>query len=265
MFTSDSDTIVISPNRVVRWLLAAIALLVAASVAGQVAKFFLGHDHVFGLVRLTYLNGEATIPAWYSSSALLLCAVALAISAAVKRGRSDRDTWYWIGLAVLFTYLSLDEGAGIHELWGNGIKRRFAPSGFLQFAWVIPGMAVVLAVVLTYLRFVWRLPARTRRLLILAGCVFVGSALGVEMIEAKHLSVVGSHNFAHSLLVTVEETGEMIGVVIFLYGVLRHLAAECAVIRIEIRVPQPALAPAPVTPVLVKPDEALADRQMAAV
>jgi hypothetical protein len=236
--SSHLDTIVISPVRVAQYLAVTISVLVAASVAGQVAKFFFGHDHVFGLVRLTYLNGEATIPSWYSSSALLLCAGTLALIAAMKQGRSDSDTWCWFGLAALFAYLSLDEGAGIHELWGKGIKHHFAPDGFLRFAWVIPGMAIVLAVGLTFLPFVWKLPRGSRRLFILAGAVFVASGLGVEMISAKHLSVAGTHNFTHSLLITAEEAGEMAGIVIFLYGLLEYLGTACGPVRIEVRMPE---------------------------
>ena len=48
----------------------------------------------------------------------------------MKQGRSDSDTWYWFGLAALFAYLSLDEGAGIHELWGKGIKHTSLRTGF---------------------------------------------------------------------------------------------------------------------------------------
>lgn len=101
-------SLVIAPDRVFRVALLVIALLIGASVAGQYLKYFLGHDHVFGLVRLTYLNGEATIPSWYSSSALLACAGVLAVIGAVKRARADAYTWYWFGLAAIFLYLSID-------------------------------------------------------------------------------------------------------------------------------------------------------------
>ncbi len=129
----ESDLVVISPGRITRWLLAAIGVIVSAAVAGQTSRFFLGHDYVFGLVPLTHLDGEASIPSWYSSSALLLCAIVLAMVASVKRSREDPDARYWVGLAVLFTYLSLDEGAGIHELWDEGLKRHMAPAGLLSF------------------------------------------------------------------------------------------------------------------------------------
>ena len=238
MFTSaphSESVVVVSPDRIVRALAAVVCLLVGVSCLGQVSKFFLGHDHLFGLIRLTYLNGEATIPAWYSSSALLLCAGALAVVASAKRSRGDRWSRYWVGLALLFVYLSADESAGIHELWGKGIKDRFAPTGFFLFAWVIPGMIAVLAIGLAYLKFLWNLPAETRRAFILAGCVFVGGALGVEMLGAKHLSIVGVHNFTHSLLITLEEAAEMFGVLILLHAVLQHLATECGVALVEIR------------------------------
>lgn len=226
--------VVIHPDHFIRHMLTFMAVLIAASCAGQISKYFLGHDHLFGLVRLTYLNGEATIPSWYASSALLICALALAIVAMTKRSAGERDGFYWTGLAVIFTYLSVDEAAGIHELWGAPIEERFAPGGYLAFAWVIPATAVVAAVGFTYLRFVWRLPAVTRRLFVLAAALFVGSAVGVEMLGANHLDAVGERDFSYVLLVTLEETGEMLAVVLFLYSVLRHLRTECGVARLEV-------------------------------
>lgn len=232
---SDPATLVVAPRTVVGVLVGAVVILVGASSLGQVSRFFLGHDEVMGLVRLTYLNGEGTIPAWYSSSALLLCAVALALVGAIKRAEADRWTAYWFGLSLLFVYLSMDESAAIHEMWGKGIKQRFAPTGFLRFAWVIPGMAVVSAVSVIYVKFVWHLPRDTRRLFVLAAATFLGGALGLEMVGAKHLSVAGTHDFTHAMIITFEESAEMLGVVIFLHAILRYLTTHCGSVRLELR------------------------------
>jgi hypothetical protein len=198
------------------------------SVAGQTAKYFFGHDYVFGLVPATYLNGEATIPAWFSSLLLASCAAALAAVGVLKRAAPDRRARYWLGLAALFVYMSADEAAGLHELWGQAVGEEDGiREGFFRYAWVIPGMVAVAAVAAVYLRFVWQLPPGTRRLFVTAGLLFVGSGLGMEMIAGYYLANGGAiRTFGYSMLVTIEETGEMIALVIFLYAILEYLGRE---------------------------------------
>jgi hypothetical protein len=226
--------ITVSPKRVRGWLLAAIALLVAASVLGQVAKYFFGHDYVFGLVRVSYLDGEATIPAWFSSLLFASCAGSLAAVGLLKRAAGDRQARYWLCLSALFLYMSADEAAGLHELWGQAVgEEGEVRDSFLHYAWVIPGMAVVAAVAAVYGRFVWELPPATRRMVVAAGLLFVGSGLGMDMIAGYYLSHGGARRtFDYSMLVTVEESGEMIALVIFLYAILEYLAREPGQVRL---------------------------------
>ena len=44
------------------------------------------------------------------------------------------------------------------------------------------------------------------------------------------------------MLVTVEETSEMLGVALFLYAVLRYLATECGLIAVELRLREDSVA-----------------------
>jgi hypothetical protein len=54
------------------------------------------------------------------------------------------------------------------------------------------------------------------RLFLVAGFVSVGSAIGIEMISAKYVSLFGSQNLGYALIIACEEGGEMTGVAIFL-------------------------------------------------
>ena len=194
-------------------------------------------DNLFGFVRLTYLNGEATIPSWFSSSLLLACAAALGAIAMVERGRAGRDARHWLGLAVIFVVLSLDEGAGIHEISSGLLRRRFELDGFLRFASVIPLALAAVVVGVAYLRFLWRLPSPTRGWFVLAGAVFVGGAVGVESLGANYFSANG-HTFGYSVFVTIEEAAEMVGLAVFLYALLDYLGRRGGV-RLLIRSPTP--------------------------
>jgi hypothetical protein len=74
------------------------------------------------LNRLIYLDGEQTIPAWFSSSQLLLLAVSCAAA-----WRDDRAAGVvrhsWLALTGLFGWLSLDEAVSIHETLGIAFAR----------------------------------------------------------------------------------------------------------------------------------------------
>jgi len=78
-------TVTVSVPRVGVTLVAIIAVLLLADLGGQIATYRYGHPGVLGLVSLFDLDSETNIPTWYSSSALLMCGVVLALIAAVKR------------------------------------------------------------------------------------------------------------------------------------------------------------------------------------
>lgn len=75
-------------------------------------------------------------------------------------------------------------------------------------------------------------------LFVLAGCVYVGGAVGVEMIQS-HISYykIGGGAMAASLL--VEEMCEMLGIVVLIYTLLSYMAEEQAEYSIEVPASRP--------------------------
>jgi hypothetical protein len=214
-------TIAVSPARVTRLLALVVGLLVVAGIASVVGEYVVGRA-LFGLVRAFDLDGEGTVPSWYSSCALLAAAGLLAVIARAARERSDRDWCYWAGLAVIFVALSVDEAASIHELAIRPMRRALNLSGLLAFGWVIPGAAFVAIVGAIFLRFLLRLPLSTRRLFVIAGGLYVGGALGFEMLGGLLLTKYGM-GLATALEAVAEEALEMTGIVVFLHALLQHL------------------------------------------
>ncbi len=213
----------VSPSGVAKALTGTICFLVAASMAGQISALYFGRGTLFGMVNLFNLDREANVPTWYASVTLLACAVLLAFIAASKR--QSRDSWwrYWAGLSAVFAYLSVDEGASIHELTIEPVRALLGTSGVLHWAWVVPGMIAVIGLGLLYLRFVLALPRSTRNLFIVAGSLFVGGALVVEMLGAGWFVQAGRRNIGYVLFWTVEEALEMAGIVVFLYALMRYI------------------------------------------
>lgn len=214
---------------------AALGLIVAALVVASLGATFLSfvpianpflHQVKESVVRLAWVDGEANIPAWYSASLLLLCSFLLAAIAFAEKRQRGGHFLHWLALSLIFAFLSLDETAQLHELSIAPLRDIFGTTGFFYYGWIVPAALCVTLFVLAYLRFLASLPARTRRLFLLAGSIFVGGAIGVEAVSGKHASLQGEQNLTYHLIITVEELLEMAGVVLFIYALLDYISRQ---------------------------------------
>ena len=198
-----------------------ICLIVANSL-GMVSKYYLGSHRV----ALLNLDEEANIPTLYSSVTILLCAGLLAIIAAARKKQEKREYLYWAGLAIIFLFLALDESATLHEEIIRPLRNALNTSGVLYFAWVIPYGIFTIILMLIYLRFLISLPSRIRYLIILAGILYVAGALGGELIGGHWFGKYGPENVTYELITMVEESLEMVGILVFIYALMSFIALE---------------------------------------
>jgi hypothetical protein len=184
-------------------------------------------DHMrASIVRLTWVDGEANIPSWFSTSLLLTAALLLATIAAAEGRLEGERAARWAILSLIFLFLSIDETVQLHELSIVPLRDKIGATGFLYYAWVLPAGVCVCVFVLAYLRFLAQLPARTRRLLLSAGAVYVGGALGFESLSGWQAALYGEHNPRYHLIITLEELCEMSGIVLFIYTLLEYLGGR---------------------------------------
>lgn len=227
----------LSPKKTTRFLVLLVSSLVLCGLFFQFCVYFLPDYPLRDtFARLFNVNGEQNIPALYSWAALLFCAVLLEVIAEAKKVAGDRYVNYWRVLAVIFVYLSLDEALSIHELFIEPLRNAFGAGGFLYYAWVIPGAIFVVLFLLSFLKFINALPRKTKRLFLIAGTVFVGGAIGMELLAGTHDEVYGSENFTTAILTSIEEFMEMTGVVIFIYGLLSYISSELKGANLNIRI-----------------------------
>ena len=204
----------LSEWRLVRYLTIAVVGLLAVHSLLQIWHYQV--DEVpWPLRQLFDVDEEDAIPTWYSTSALLLASVLLLLIS--RRKQADRDPWvgYWYGLSLTFAALSLDEVAGFHE----------TVNGMVDYSWAILGGIAAAVFGVAYLRFLWHLPARTRWLFVVSGCVFIGGAVGVEMSTDWYDDQDLLDTLAYNLWNTVEEGMEMAGVVLFIYALLGYMGS----------------------------------------
>lgn len=228
----------IAPKKALRILLLIIIGISLIDVVLQYSKFFLGHERLFGLANLLDVDSENSLPNWYSSITLFICAALLFVISLVKKQEGDRYSNHWKWLSVIFLYISLDESAGIHELLIDPLRDSFHLSGFLYYPWVIVAGTLVVTIFFIYLKFLFALPVRTRFLFLLAGAIYIMGAAGFEMIGGEfistHLSKVatGWEGFEFHLFIGVEEFLEKVGVGLFIYALLEYISDYIKEVRI---------------------------------
>lgn len=178
---------------------------------------------IISLIDLFSVNAEGSMPTWYSSLLLFFSAVLLAYIATVKQRSQEHYRYHWMGLAIIFCYLSLDEAAAIHEILSDPLQTLFNTSGYLSFGWLIVFVPLVIIFAVIYLRFLFHLPLRVRNLVIVAGSLYVGGAVIVEAISANRWSLDGGVSFPYLAIATVEEMFEMLGVIVFIFALLSYI------------------------------------------
>lgn len=227
--SQQESKLTISPWRVTRILLLLTGGLTIAHVMGMLAKYGFGHNWVWGLVPAFDLSKEINIPTWYASSTLLLAAGLYSLIATKTIRTKGRYAGHWILMSLIFVFLSLDEYMSIHESWAEPIRNLLQTTGVLYFAWMLPYGLFVFVVGLLYWKFLLALPIKTRNLLLLAALLYLGGAVGVEMIEANYISYFSQFGFDNPMFAMMEMAGElleMLGIVVLIHALLCHISLE---------------------------------------
>ncbi|MCY1032278.1 hypothetical protein OV207_12480 [Corallococcus sp. BB11-1] len=211
-----------APPPLRRGLLATAGALTALGLGAEVADFASGRQVPGALVAFLSLSHEGNLPTWYASGLLLTCALALAGIARAAGLGGDPARRHWWALMGAFAYLSMDESVGLHEHLGG----LFSWGGVLFFTWVVPAAVIVLLVGLAFLPFLARLPSRRRKQFILAGVLYVGGALGVELPLGWWTEQHGNDNLVYALIDHVEEALELVGASLFLAALVEELGAR---------------------------------------
>lgn len=174
------------------------------------------------------LSVEANLPTFYAALLLAGCGVLLLLvgAGAAQTGAPFRRRWKALG--AVFLYLSLDEAVELHEHLGKLLQF----GGVLYYSWVVPAGVLVLALGLLYLPLLRHLPQKTRRRFVLAGVLYVGGALALELPLGWWAERAGTENLRYALLDWVEESLELAGSSLFLVSLLSHLRERHGELRV---------------------------------
>lgn len=164
-------------------------------------------------------------------SAFLLAAVAVLTG---KRQASDLSKW--LILSIGFLCMAYDGAFLVHERLIHPIRSLLghASLGIFYYAWVIPGAVLVFFLALFYLKFLLRLPARTRFRFLSAATLYLSGCIGLELIGGWYAEANGVNNLAYNLITTSEESLEMAGLIVFIHALLKYLAENYEGVKLRI-------------------------------
>lgn len=205
-------------------ILTAIAIwIVLANFAGNFIDQVSYNPKVFRIMNKFYLDRESNLPTYFSSTLLLLSASLLGFIAILKNRGDRRYTSHWLVLSFILLYLSIDEASQIHELLNKPVRMAFDTSGTFYFAWVIPAFIAVVIVAISYFRFLLHLPKKTGVQFALGGLIYVSGAIGGELLSAWYIANYSNTNLTYYSISSLEETLEIVGVIVFIYGLLEYI------------------------------------------
>lgn len=235
-------SVLLSPRRITSALGIVVFLLVSAHIVLMALYSVAPPTDETRLSPLRFLstlfdlNAEANPPTWYSSFMLLVSSGLLSLIVLDKIRKRDLYARHWAVLAIGFLYLSIDEGSRLHDRLVAPLRSELNLSGPFYYSWVILAVPALLIIGVWYLRFFLHLPRRSQLLFAFAAATYIGGAVGVEVatgLYEQFRGSVGRADLVFELLVALEEGGEMVGVLIFIYALMSYLRSNIGAVHLR--------------------------------
>lgn len=229
--TNQIPEIKINTKKILFTLIGIILVLVGLSIWGQRIRFFgvadiRGAWHEFlidQLIQNFYMDAEGNIPTFFNALLLFIPALIFLFITAWKNSVNDKFRFHWLGLSLVFLFLSIDESTVLHEQLIKPMRAVVGAEGFFYFAWVIPGLIAVVLFGLVYLLFFLHLDKKFKLLFFISIGIYVGGVIGGEMLSGYYAGALGLKNFKYATIASLEESIEMIGCAFIIYSLLEYI------------------------------------------
>lgn len=149
-----------------------------------------------------------------------------------KNDRPRFQRFGWLFLAVLFSYMAIDDGAAVHERVGTAFKHANVVTGFPSYAWQLIFVPIFAASGLFMLLFLWRVLSYSKfrwSIVVATGCFTFAVVLDYfEGLEEGYTWLVNQFGWSAKTIKhfskSAEEFIEMLGMTILLVSFLNHIA-----------------------------------------
>ncbi len=225
----------INPQKITRVLLLITLVLTIFHCGVLLAYFIIDDPEKFDFVRLIDFDYEGNIPTLFSSLLMLISAALFFLLARITYAKTPWHKKYWLGLAWVFLFLGIDEGTKIHEHIGDWVEQFVSANDYLYFPWVLPYILVLTVLVAIYFRFYLSLPRPLQKRLLLAAILFLSGAVGLDMIGGREADINGTSTIYYSVLYTVEEILEMIGVIVLIHSLMVYIGEQTNTLKVTLK------------------------------
>ncbi len=227
-------------KRMIVFTLASLALLlVIASSSVQVIHYATGKSYIAVHKMVSFLNVdlELNLPTFFSMLLLLFASALLAVVTFIRHEQKAPFVLHWAILSAGFCLMAFDEAFGLHERLIEPMRSLLGEQnlGILFFAWVVPAFFLIAVLALVFVKFGLSLPSKTQFWFAVSAVLFLGGAVGFELLEGVHAEVHGKDNFIYIALATTEESLEMFGVIVFMNALLNYIAENCRSVIFQIK------------------------------
>lgn len=213
-------------NKIANSLFFTVIILVILHLTGMLAHFCCGISMKNLFIKITNLDREYNLPAFYQFFALLFSSALLGAIAYVKKKKQDKYFINWLAMSIIFVYLASDEIGKIHERFSMPINKILNLSDYFYYAWVVAAVPLVLLFLFFNLKLLLSLKPVIRFQLLAAGMIFVSGAIGFELLESHLVYIDEEKSPLFFTLVTFEEFFEMFGIVMFIDVLIDYFKNE---------------------------------------
>ncbi len=229
------------------WLLLGVELLIVF------LDVFVNHykwSSIGAIRRMFNITREDSLSNWFSSIQIITVGTVLLMVTFAGKKKIEipemRKFYCWLGIAIFFIYMGIDDAIKFHERIGTAFKTIFkhpegviepgimdkAYSFFPSYSWQMVFGPFFASIGLFILWFLWKeLSSKKLKYLLLVALTLYAIAVGLDFVEGLDSSpykriaeYFGTKEFRiRHMSKAVEEFFEMFGTTIFLTLFLRHL------------------------------------------
>ena len=210
-------------QRFIAFLFVVFLILLGFHLNAMHLHFDQGADLKDWWVRKFDFTAEKNAPSIFSTALLFLAGVILLWLSQIQK-RLTGAFKMWMGLGLVFLFLAADELLRIHEKL-NGVFKDLEIAETITYVWTIPYAIAGIVLLLMISKPLLQLPRDTFVRFAVAGFIFVFGAMGLELLAGSLIANAEAGYQASwelAVLSTIEESLEMIGVILFIAALLRH-------------------------------------------
>lgn len=189
------------------------------------------NEAVLHIPLLDLADTPTSLANWVEPILLAMIAGLSFITSRACGAENRPESRYWIGLSLLFGALSLDEAVSAHEQILKPLRTTYG-SGAIGI-WMAPAFLGVLVSGICVAPLLRYIPAKSARLLVRGGLVFVGGCIVSETLSQCIAIRLGVASSEYRIVASLEETMEIVGSALIISCLIDHFRARWATIIVR--------------------------------